>query len=234
VSSPVLANHQVLDQIGDRHQTLLVPAEGRGGSIPKISVVPSPHSGLRVAPWSAGAREIDCSAQCPGRSQRWCLPCASRAPGGPVAHSATGGARRRGLRPLQTIGAMLPHTLGRDACPMKQPAGSVYSEFRIWRAPGRHAARRLRPCRGSVPGDRVWCRCNPAPAPAASVPTSLEPARPPPRRESGGFSSSVTRPSRQLLVDWASSMQIEEQDRWELVCAVMSTWWWALALQVAC
>ncbi|MDT7716270.1 MAG: hypothetical protein QOH09_2262 [Pseudonocardiales bacterium] len=46
------------------------------------------------------------------------------------------------------------------------------------RAPGRHAARRLRPCRGSVPGDRVWCRCNPAPAPAASVPTSLEPARP--------------------------------------------------------
>jgi hypothetical protein len=26
---------------------------------------------------------------------------------------------------------MLPHTLGRDACPMKQPAGSVYYEFRI-------------------------------------------------------------------------------------------------------
>jgi hypothetical protein len=26
---------------------------------------------------------------------------------------------------------MLPHMLGRDACPMKQPAGSVYYEFRI-------------------------------------------------------------------------------------------------------
>jgi len=26
---------------------------------------------------------------------------------------------------------MLPHTLGRDACPMKQLAGSVYYEFRI-------------------------------------------------------------------------------------------------------
>jgi hypothetical protein len=26
---------------------------------------------------------------------------------------------------------MLPHTLGRDACPMKQPAGSGYDEFRI-------------------------------------------------------------------------------------------------------
>jgi hypothetical protein len=26
---------------------------------------------------------------------------------------------------------MLPHPLGRDACPMKQPAGSVYYEFRI-------------------------------------------------------------------------------------------------------
>jgi hypothetical protein len=26
---------------------------------------------------------------------------------------------------------MLPHTLGRDACLMKQPAGSVYDEFRI-------------------------------------------------------------------------------------------------------
>ena len=29
------------------------------------------------------------------------------------------------------MGAMLPHPLGRDACPMKQPAGSVYYEFRI-------------------------------------------------------------------------------------------------------
>jgi hypothetical protein len=27
---------------------------------------------------------------------------------------------------------------------------------------------------------------------------------------------------------------IEDQDRMELICAVMSTWWWALALQVAC
>ncbi|MDT7713041.1 MAG: hypothetical protein QOG46_1735, partial [Pseudonocardiales bacterium] len=26
---------------------------------------------------------------------------------------------------------MLPHTLGRDACPMNQPAGSVYYEFCI-------------------------------------------------------------------------------------------------------
>ena len=26
---------------------------------------------------------------------------------------------------------MLPHALGRDACPMKQTAGSVYYEFRI-------------------------------------------------------------------------------------------------------
>jgi hypothetical protein len=34
-------------------------------------------------------------------------------------------------QPDQTIGAMLPHTLGRDACPMKRPAGSVYYEFRI-------------------------------------------------------------------------------------------------------
>ena len=34
---------------------------------------------------------------------------------------------------------------------------------------------------------------------------------------------------------WASTMmQIEEQDRGELVCAVMTTWWWALALQVVC
>jgi hypothetical protein len=30
------------------------------------------------------------------------------------------------------------------------------------------------------------------------------------------------------------TMQIEEQDRRELVCAVMSTWWWAPALRVAC
>jgi hypothetical protein len=28
VSSPVLASHQVLDQIGDRHQTLLVQPKG--------------------------------------------------------------------------------------------------------------------------------------------------------------------------------------------------------------
>ena len=39
----------------------------------------------------------------------------------------------------------------------------------------------LRPCRGSVPGNRVWRRCNPAPAPTPSVPTSVGPA-PPPRR----------------------------------------------------
>jgi hypothetical protein len=31
---------------------------------------------------------------------------------------------------------MLPHTLGRDACPMKQRAGSVYYEFRICGLPG--------------------------------------------------------------------------------------------------